>query len=131
MQANKYGFEMAAHPCEGGQCDAKSKCMYSMNTDGIKKYGKGAYGIGGSMIDTTKPFDVETQFISDKKHDRFWKIKTLLTQGNSSNDQKQIVMEADCSDYLYEMSERLNGDHMAFVFSTWESTDKQPIDFEC
>jgi len=64
MQANKYGFEMAAHNCEDGSCDAKSKCMYSMNTDGIEKYGKGAYGIGGSMIDTTKPFDVETQFIA-------------------------------------------------------------------
>jgi len=29
-----------------------------MNTDGIEKYGKGAYGIGGSLIDTEKPFGV-------------------------------------------------------------------------
>jgi len=29
------------------------------------------------------------------------------------------------------MSDRLNGDDMAFVFSTWESTDRMPIDFEC
>ena len=40
-------------------------------------------------------------------------------------------MEADCSDYLAPMSDRLNGDDMAFVFSTWESTTSQPIDFEC
>ena len=73
---------MAAHPCEGGHCDAKSMCMYSMNTEGIKKYGKGAYGIGGSLIDTTKPFDVMTEFISDTKEDRFWKIRTHLTQLN-------------------------------------------------
>jgi len=66
MQANKYGFEMAAHPCEGGNCDAKSKCTYSMNKDGIEKYGKGAYGMGGSLIDTMKPFDVETQFIASQ-----------------------------------------------------------------
>ena len=56
-------------------------------------------------------------------------MKTLLTQGNSSTDQKQIVMEADCSDYLFEMSDRLDGGDMAFVFSTWESTDEQPINF--
>ena len=122
---------MAAHPCKDGNCDAKSKCMYSMNTDGINKYGKGAYGINGSLIDTTEQFDVMTEFISDTKEEKFWKIRTLLTQGTSSTDQKQIVMEADCSEYLESMSDRLNGDDMAFVFSTWESTDEQPIDFEC
>jgi len=53
MQANKYGFEMAVH-----SGDAKSQCQYDMNKDGVKKYGKGAYGPYGSLIDTTKPFAV-------------------------------------------------------------------------
>lgn len=54
--------------------------MYSMNTDGIEKYGKGAYGMEGSLIDTNKPFGVETQFIASEATQKFWKIKTILTQ---------------------------------------------------
>ena len=80
MQANKYGFEMAAHNGESTTRDAKSQCMYSMNTDGIEKYGKGAYGMEGSLIDTNKPFGVETQFIASEATQKFWKIKTILTQ---------------------------------------------------
>ena len=40
-------------------------------------------------------------------------------------------MEADCSEYLHEMSDRLNGKDMAFVFLSWESSANQPVDFEC
>lgn len=52
MQANLFGFESKAHPCGNGTCDAISKCIVSMQDQGIDKYGSGAYGPGGSIIDT-------------------------------------------------------------------------------
>ena len=54
MQANKAGFNVGAHPCANGTCDAISQCQYDMANEGIDKYGSGAYGPGGSMIDTDR-----------------------------------------------------------------------------
>jgi hypothetical protein len=30
MQANPYGFNVSAHPCKNGNCDASSQCQYDM-----------------------------------------------------------------------------------------------------
>ncbi len=56
MQANKWGFNMAAHPCANGNCDSASMCSYNMMNNGAKKYGPDAYGPGGSLINTFSPF---------------------------------------------------------------------------
>lgn len=59
MQANKLGFNSAAHPCSNGTCDVASQCSYNMTRQGREKYGSNAYAPGGSVIDTNQPFDVE------------------------------------------------------------------------
>lgn len=64
MNANKYGFNTAAHPCNGGICDAQSQCEYSMRVEGAAMYGENAYGPNGTMIDTNSPFTVKTEFLS-------------------------------------------------------------------
>lgn len=52
MQANPWGFEMAAHPCEYGECDPQSQCTYNMRKQGVELYGADAFGAGGTLIDT-------------------------------------------------------------------------------
>ena len=34
MQANPYGFNVSAHPCASGSCDAVSQCKYDMMVEG-------------------------------------------------------------------------------------------------
>ena len=36
-----------------------------MMTDGVARYGEGAYGPSGTLIDTGSSFNVKTEFISD------------------------------------------------------------------
>ena len=64
MQANKAGFNVAAHPCSNGTCDAVSQCQYNMIVEGKEQYGADAYGPRGSIIDTNNAFKVKTEFIS-------------------------------------------------------------------
>jgi len=68
MQANPYGFNVAAHPCANGTCDARSQCEYNMREQGKETYGEAAYGPGGSLIDTDLPFQVKTEFVSDRDY---------------------------------------------------------------
>jgi hypothetical protein len=56
MQANPYGFNVAANPCAHGHCDAQSMCEYNMKKEGKERYGEYAYGPNGSMIDTNNAF---------------------------------------------------------------------------
>ena len=125
MQANHGGFNTAAHPCKNGECDAKSQCQYNMAVEGKATYGDGAYGRGGSLINTNKKFNVKTEFISTTDYQDLWKLRTILTQGNN-----EIVMEARCEDYLSDMSVPIEG-NMAFVMSSWDNTDYRSEDFEC
>ena len=68
MQANPYGFNVAAHPCSNGTCDARSQCEYNMRKEGAEKYGEGAYGPGGSRVNTDYPFTVKTEFVSTRDY---------------------------------------------------------------
>lgn len=79
MQASKWGFNMAAHPCTGGVCDAASKCDLNMKKDGVEKYGPYAYGPRGSLINTNDGFNVRTEFVSDADYSKLWKLRTTLT----------------------------------------------------
>ena len=125
MQANDYGFELSAHPCANGECDAKSKCEYKMRKQGAEKYGADAFGKNGTMVDTRSWFQVQTDFVTENDYSEVWKVRTTIRQGEETND---IVMEAECKEYL----EPLNGDlygQMAIVFSNWDNTDGRS-DFE-
>ena len=52
MQANNYGYNVGANPCDGGNCDPLSQCMFDMREEGAAKYGMESYGPGGSLINT-------------------------------------------------------------------------------
>ena len=117
MQANPYGFNVAAHPCKNGSCDAQSQCHYDMIMEGEATYGKGAYGPNGSIINTNNPFDVKTEFVSNPSYSDLHKIRTRLTQNG-----QEIVMEASCAEYLQDINVDIEGG-MGFIISSWDNTD--------
>ena len=91
MQANNYGFNISANPCVNGSCDAISQCMWDMNTDGLAEYGSGAYGPGGSLINTYATFHVKNEFLSTPDYSSLWGLRTTLTQGTNT-----LTMFKDC-----------------------------------
>ena len=113
MQANHAGFQTQMHPCSNGTCDVVSKCSYTMAKEGAKIYGEKAYGYGGSIIDTKKPFAVQTDFVTKGGYTNLWKVRSTLTQ-----DSRTLKMEADCTDYIDSMTSKLDGG-MSLTFSTW------------
>ena len=117
MQANKYDFNMQVHACNNGECEAETQCRYDMVQDGVKKYGKNAYGVNGKIISTDKEFKVKTEFVTDTSYKAVWKLKTTFTQENRS-----MVLEAKCRDYLSEISPDLNKE-MGFIFSHWQDDE--------
>lgn len=117
MQANLFGFETKAHPCTNGTCDAISQCIIGMQNEGIEKYGADAYGPGGTIIDTSIAFKVFNEFVSDKSYMNFWKLRTTLSQGSD-----EIIMEADCRDYLSALNGPIEGG-MGFIFANWDNTN--------
>lgn len=88
-----------------------------MMVEGEATYGAGAYGPGGSRIDTNSPFTVKTEFISDKSYATLHKIRTRITQSGN-----EIVMEASCEDYLTALNDDIEGG-MGFILSSWDNTD--------
>ena len=125
MQANHAGFNTAAHPCANGECDAMSQCQYNMTVEGRAKYGDDAYGRDGSLIDTNQPFSVESAFISTRDYQTLWKMRTTLTQNG-----REIMMEAECQDYLPDMSVTIEG-KMGLAVSTWDNRDGRIDVGEC
>lgn len=117
MQANKYGFESKAHPCSNGTCDAISQCALSMQHEAIQSSHHDCYGPGGSKIDTNKRFHVKNEYVSTTDYANFWKLRTIISQ-----DDRQIVMEKDCRDYLVGLQSPISGD-MSIVFSSWDNLD--------
>ena len=105
-------------PCANGGCDATSQCSYTVAKEGVAKYGAGAYGRGGSLIDTNSEFTVKTEFVTKNSYADLWKVRTRLTQGSNT-----MEIDADCSDYISSMSKALEGD-MALTFSTWRSAGR-------
>ncbi len=69
---------MQVHACNNGKCDAETQCKYNMMKDGQKKYGKNAYGVNGSIINTGKEFTVKTEFVTDTSYKAVWKLKTTF-----------------------------------------------------
>ncbi|KAI0974382.1 carbohydrate-binding module family 1 protein [Xylaria arbuscula] len=59
LEANSQAHAFTPHPCSDTDCD-KSGCGYNPYAKGYTDY----YGPGGT-VDTTKPFTVVTQFITD------------------------------------------------------------------
>jgi len=117
MQANMYGFNVQAHPCANGTCDAKSQCDLNMKIDGVEKYGADAYGPDGTLINTRQAFSVKTEFVSDAAYVKLWKLRTTLMQGSN-----EIMMEADCGDeYFNALTNAIEGD-MGLVFSSWDNS---------
>lgn len=116
MQANLFGFETKAHPCSNGTCDAISQCIVGMQKQGAEKYGAEAYGPSGTIINTQFEFNVFNEFVSTDDYETFWKLRTTLTQDNN-----EIMMEADCRDYLSGLNDSIEGD-MSFIFANWDNT---------
>lgn len=104
MQGNRFGFETKAHPCSNGTCDAISQCQYNVRENGKATYGADAFGPGGTMVDTTLPFHVKNEFVSTTDYQTLWKLRTRISQGGS-----EMVMEADCRDYLQGLSINIEG----------------------
>ena len=124
MEANPFGFHAQANPCSNGTCDALSQCQYEMKTQGVATYGEGAYGPGGSLIDTNSAFTVRTELISKNDYVDLWKIRSRLTQGAN-----EMVMESDCTDYITTMSDIIDGS-MSLILSTWDGRGKaEMLDF--
>jgi len=94
-----------------------------MQKDGIEKYGADAYGPDGTLIDTKSEFRVHNEFISDRSYKTFWKLRTTLSQSGN-----QIIMEADCRDYLVGLNDQIEGS-MGIIFSNWDNTEGRE-DFE-
>jgi hypothetical protein len=70
------------------------------------------------------PFTVKTEFISTTDYFSLWKLRTRLIQGPN-----EIVMEADCQDYLDAFSADIEGG-MGFVLSSWDNTDNSIMAME-
>lgn len=125
MNANPYGFNVAAHPCNGSDCSAASQCDYDMKVQGVQKYGDYAYGPNGEMINTNEAFTVKTEFVSTANYADLWMLRTRISQAG-----REMVLEADCRDYLKQLDVDIEG-NMGYVFSTWDNRDGQGADFEC
>lgn len=124
MQANGYGFQMAAHPCNGGRCDAQSKCMNSLLDT---QYTSQNYGPHGNVIKTNSSFTVYTEFIVDENTQKLGKIRTSMWNRWYNHSQK-LIMEADCGDYIAKLTESLDGE-MVMVMSVGDRNDGQ-VGFE-
>jgi hypothetical protein len=123
MQANNYGYNVGANPCEGGNCDPLTQCMYDMREEGAAKYGMQSYGPGGSLINTYSTFNVKTEFLSTADYEEFWGLRTIMRQGEN-----ELIMEKDCRGYIDGLQDYIDGG-LAVVLSSWENVDKT-IDFE-
>lgn len=73
--------------------------------------------MGGSLIDTGSDFQVKNEFVATTDYATFWKIRTVLTQGNDS-----MVFEKDCRDYLTRLNTPIEGGH-AVVFANWDNSE--------
>ena len=78
MQANPYGFNVAANP----EPNTTSQCQLNLATEGKARWGADAYGPGGSIIDTDEPFSVKTEFMATSNYARMWGLRTTWSQGD-------------------------------------------------
>jgi len=101
MQANKYVFAATPHKCDApssnghySHCDREG-CGQNTNTMGVMDYGPGKL----YTIDTTRPFDVHTDFYGSGElaaGAAFTGMQTRLVQGSN-----QLVLDhSSCRSYL-------------------------------
>lgn len=123
LEANSQANAFTPHPCENGGCD-KSGCGYNPYARGDTSY----YG-PGMTVDTSKPFTVVTQFVTDDgtaagslanitRH--YIQDGRRLPSADPSGD---TILASACSSAqpyggLAEMGEAL-GRGMVLVFSIW------------
>mmetsp|Transcript_73165 Transcript_73165/g.210092 ORF Transcript_73165/g.210092 Transcript_73165/m.210092 type:complete len:656 (+) Transcript_73165:106-2073(+) len=114
MEANNHAFQATPHSCDSSVnghyffCD-RSGC--SQNTRDVEN----AYGPGPSFtIDTSKPFNVQTEFLEDTAG-LLIGMRTTLRQST-----RQVVLEhSDChSQYLAKLSDAMR-DGMSLRITYW------------
>ena len=88
-----------------------------MLVDGAEKYGDGAFGPRGRIINTERDFHVKTEFISDNSFKQVHKLKTTLSQ-----DGRKMDLKAKCSNYLKNISPLISG-KLGFIMAHWEDPD--------
>ena len=125
MQANPFGFNVAANPCEGGSCDPVSQCKYDMAVEGKEKYGENAYGPNGTLIDTNQPFNVHTEFLSTSSYASLWGLRTKMTQNGN-----EILLETNCDGYINSLGGPIEGG-MGLVLSSWDNRSYDFGNWEC
>jgi len=94
-----------------------------MQNQGREWYGADAYGPGGTMIDTFSDFHVKTEFVATLDYEKFWKMRTTLTQGDM-----EVILETECPGYIEPLSDGIEG-NMGIIFSNWNN-NKGIEDFE-
>lgn len=124
LEANSAANAFTPHPCANGDCD-KSGCGFNPYARGYKDY----YG-PGLKVDTSKPFSVVTQFITDdgtttgslSKITRSY-IQDGKTITSASTNGTDTITASGCTSAapyggLDEMGKAL-GRGMVLVFSIW------------
>ncbi len=122
MQANPYGFNVAANP---NPEDFESQCQYNMATEGKARYGDEAYGPGGQLIDTNEPFHVHTEFMATSNYANMWGLRTTWTQGGN-----EMQLLANCGDYVQSLGGPIEGS-MGIVLSSWDNRGYDFGSWEC
>ena len=76
MEANKFGFNAATHPCEDGSCDIESLTLTRANDLDPSAFGPGKK----FTIDSRKKFTVKTQFFTEQDEDGDYStLKRIVT----------------------------------------------------
>ena len=101
FEANKYGLNVASHPCTSGQCDIESLCKVRVNDDDYWNYGYG----DEYTINTENDFSVQTKFYADRSLTGLGDIHYIET--TLSQDGRTVVLVQDCKDYLAPFSDLL------------------------
>lgn len=123
LEANAYANAFTPHPCANGDCD-KSGCGYNPYALGYKSY----YG-PGLTLDTSKPFTIVTQFITNdgtttgslSQITRYYvQNGQRIPSASSSGDTIQASACSSASQFggLAGMGQAL-GRGMVLVFSIW------------
>ena len=122
MEASRFGFMTSVRTCPNGDC-SQAICVNDMKTQGEALYGLDAYGPGGTLIDTERPFNVRIEIMTRDRYRYAWGIKTRLTQNG-----REILMASECSDWGV-LNTQLDGGS-GLVFASWDNRDERETSIE-